>query len=144
MSGTAIGRTRACLIQSDTVYELSTTCPSESVAHQLADRIVDARLAACVQIAGPIQSVYRWQGTVHREVEFKLTAKTLGRCLPLLQALVLEHHPYQVPEWIVSRVALVSPSYQEWIREQIIANVQTVGADPPIPKVTLGPDDERT
>ena len=101
------------------IVELSTTTETFEQAQMLARLMVESQLAACVQITGPIQSVYRWQGAVCEVTEFRCVAKSTQSCIERLMALVDERHPYDVPELLVVEVVGCSPAYAQWIVEQL-------------------------
>jgi periplasmic divalent cation tolerance protein len=82
---------------------------------------VVAHEAACVQIAGPITSHYRWEGKHEHATEFRLTFKCLPAHLAALETHILAQHPYQMPEWIVVSAAHVTQKYLSWAR----ANAQS-------------------
>ena len=67
--------------------EVLTTTGDHQTAETLARDLVERRLAACVQIGGPLNSVYRWQGEIHREPEILLLVKTAARLYPQVQAI---------------------------------------------------------
>lgn len=91
-----------------------TTVGSRPDADRLATDAVAQGLAACVQIDGPINSHYRWQGKPERSEEFRLTFKCVPDRLRALQDRVLTTHPYETPEWIVVRAEQVSEKYLSW------------------------------
>ncbi len=93
-----------------------TTVATRSDADRLAAETVSRRLAACVQIDGPIASHYLWQGVAERTEEFRLTFKLLPAQLPALETFVLAHHPYDIPEWIVVPADRVGEKYLSWAR----------------------------
>jgi periplasmic divalent cation tolerance protein len=84
-------------------------------AARLAEMLVGARLAACVQIMPEMESVYRWQGTVQREPEFLLLAKTLRSNFTELEREVRALHSYETPEIIALPVIAASAPYMEWL-----------------------------
>ena len=98
---------------------VTTTAPDEATARQIAKALVESRLAACVQVSGPITSVYRWQGAVETSPEWLCTAKTTEACWPGIERLVAEHHPYDTPELIATPIAHASAGYGAWLREQV-------------------------
>jgi periplasmic divalent cation tolerance protein len=75
---------------------LVTTVGDAEAARRLARAAVEQRLAACVQI-GTIASVYRWQGTLHEEPEWRILFKTSEARAPALRKWILEQHPYALP-----------------------------------------------
>ena len=91
-----------------------TTGETREQAESLAKGLVEARLAACVQIEGPITSHYRWDGHLQQAQEHRLTVKFLpGRQLEI-EAWVLNRHPYEIPEWLVVRAEHVAEKYLSW------------------------------
>jgi periplasmic divalent cation tolerance protein len=93
-----------------------TTVASRADADRLAADAIARNAAACVQIDGPIQSHYRWEGKAEQAEEFRLAFKCLPEQLPALERSVLEHHPYEVPEWIVVRAERVAEKYLSWAK----------------------------
>lgn len=93
-----------------------TTVATRADAERLAGEIINHRLAACVQVEGPVTSVYRWEEKVQREEEFRLCLKFLPEQASALSAWVHAHHPYQAPEWIVVPAAEVGEKYLSWAR----------------------------
>lgn len=99
-------------------YQVNTTLESEADAARLAAALVDERLAACVQVSGPVASVYRWNGAVTRAAEWLCTAKTAETRLPALLARIRELHPYEQPEIIATSITAGDPAYLEWVRQE--------------------------
>ena len=93
---------------------LSTTVDRQEVARELARQIVDRRLAACVQ-AVPIHSTYRWKDEVRAENEVLLLSKTTRSRSAALKAWLLAHHPYEVPEIVITPVLDGSDDYLGWL-----------------------------
>ena len=91
-----------------------TTTDSTDAAAQLARQVVEARLAACVQVV-PIHSVYRWQGAVQEEAEVLLVMKTQASLFPGLEAFIKERHTYETPEIVALPIVAGSPEYLGWI-----------------------------
>jgi periplasmic divalent cation tolerance protein len=96
-----------------------TTFPAEGDATALAGTLVAERLAACVNLLPPMQSVYRWQGKVEQAEERQLIIKTTAASVDRLQARLMELHPYDVPEFLVLSVSDGSESYLRWVRESV-------------------------
>jgi len=92
-----------------------TTVPTREEADRLAADAVGARLAACVQVEGPLRSHYIWEGQVQAEEEYRLTFKLAAAQEPALRAWLHGRHPYAVPQWLACPAALVSPAYQAWV-----------------------------
>jgi periplasmic divalent cation tolerance protein len=93
-----------------------TTVPNLLAANELAAAIIKARLAACVQVEGPITSHYVWEGVEEKAEEYRLTIKTLPAQAEALQLWIHERHPYQIPEWVVVQAEHVSEKYLSWAR----------------------------
>ena len=103
----------------DQVRIILTTVGSHEKAEELARALVDRRLAACVNILGPIRSIYRWKGGVENEQEYLLLVKTTAeRCSDLAVAFK-ELHPYELPELVELDVARGSAAYLSWVFEQV-------------------------
>ncbi len=88
-------------------------------AEALAEALVERRLAACVNVTGPIRSIYRWQGRVEREEERLLVIKTSRRRWPELREGLARLHPYEVPEIIALPLADGAPAYLRWVEESL-------------------------
>ena len=97
------------------------TIESLDAAEHLAATLVEARLAACVNVIEGIRSIYRWQGAVERDTEVLLVIKTTrGRFAELRERLLAEH-PYDVPELIALDVTDGAAAYLDWIRSEASA-----------------------
>ncbi len=96
-----------------------TTTPTLALARSLAGSLVEERLAACVQVVGPVQSTYRWQGRVISSREWLVVAKTTGSRLRRLFSAVTSRHPYDTPELIALPVAVGSKRYLDWLRSEV-------------------------
>ncbi len=93
------------------------TTPSLEEAETLAAGLVEARLAACVNIVPQVRSVYRWQGAVQKESEALMVCKTMVTHWETLREWVSQHHSYDVPEIIQIPINAGASSYLDWIRE---------------------------
>ena len=96
-----------------------TTLATAEDAAQFANKLVQLRLAACVNIVGPIRSIYRWQGEIHDDPEYLLLIKTTRECGQELESIFAELHPYDLPERVDLRVEGGSESYLQWLLEQV-------------------------
>lgn len=92
-----------------------TNLPDEASAQALAEQLVGARLAACVNQLAPCRSVYRWEGEVVNEVEVPLLIKTTRTRLAALQDAIRRAHPYELPEIIAVPVESGLPGYLAWV-----------------------------
>ena len=100
----------------DELILILTTMPDDSRADELAEALVGEKLAACVNVHGPMVSTYRWKGAVERETERQIVIKTTRTRLPALEARLKTLHPYELPEWIVLG-AEASAAYGRWVME---------------------------
>jgi len=96
-----------------------TTCGSEEEAQKIARELVERRVAACVNIVSPIQSVYRWQGKVESATEWLLLIKTSAEKFAAVRDAIGELHSYDLPECIMVSIEDGSPEYLKWIEENI-------------------------
>jgi periplasmic divalent cation tolerance protein len=81
--------------------------------------LVEERLAACVNVLPPMRSTYRWKGMVEQDDERQIVIKTTADRIETLRARVRELHPYEMPEFIVLRVADGERGYLDWISESV-------------------------
>lgn len=92
-----------------------TNLPDADSAHALAGALVEARLAACVNILAPCRSVYRWQGRTESAEEVPVLIKTTAARYPALEAAIRARHPYELPEIIAVPVDRGLPEYLAWV-----------------------------
>jgi periplasmic divalent cation tolerance protein len=95
-----------------------TTAPADGRADELAQRLVDERLAACASVSPPMVSVYRWKGRLEREAERQIVVKTTRDRLAALEGRLKEIHSYDLPEFLVLAVDQGSAAYLGWVVEQ--------------------------
>lgn len=96
-----------------------TTAPDRALANELADKIVRAKLAACVQILPQMTSVYYWEGDVQRDEEHLLLIKTSAEKYADLEGFIKENHTYDVPEIAAIETEKVSRQYREWLERYL-------------------------
>ncbi len=99
--------------------QVQTTAGSEKEAERLAAALVERRLAACVQVIGPIVSRYRWQGEVEQAHEWLCLAKTEAERYAELEAAIRELHSYEEPEVIATPIVAGSARYLDWLGENV-------------------------
>ncbi|HTY02989.1 MAG TPA: divalent-cation tolerance protein CutA [Rhodocyclaceae bacterium] len=92
-----------------------TNLPDANTARSLADHLVSARLAACVNILAPCQSVYRWQGKIENAEEVPLLIKTTSGRYAEVEAAICARHPYELPEIVAVPLSRGLPGYLGWI-----------------------------
>lgn len=100
------------------LVEIRTTCPSREVAESLAGRLVQARLAACVQIDGPVRSTYEWRGALETADEWRCTCKTTAARAAACANAIAMGHPYETPEIITAAIE-ASEAYAAWVRSSV-------------------------
>ena len=105
-------------MQADHLLLVQTTFEQRIHAEELSVDLIEKHLAACVQISGPVSSVYRWKGELQHEEEYILTAKTFGEYYEKVAACIEKNHPYEVPEIIAIPVTSCSDAYLKWFKEQ--------------------------
>lgn len=94
---------------------VSSTTDSEGAARELAVKAVEAKLGACAQIVGPITSVYRWEGEVRTDTEWRVEIKTAADRVASLVELLKVNHSYDVPEIIATPIEGGSEEYLSWL-----------------------------
>ena len=101
------------------VFLVLSTFGDHASAETCAQYLVKHRHAACVQIDGPIRSVYQWKGEIEAEEEFRLLVKTSSQALDECVAALQKQHPYDLPEIVVLN-ASASAAYASWVSEQTL------------------------
>jgi periplasmic divalent cation tolerance protein len=104
-------------VPSDQFVIVLTTLPVEGDAEQFASRLVEERLAACVNVLPPMRSVYRWKDAVERADERQLVIKTTSERVTALEARIRELHSYEVPEFVVIPIVQGSAAYLSWLSD---------------------------
>jgi periplasmic divalent cation tolerance protein len=95
-----------------------TNLPDRAAAEQLADLLVEKRLAACVNILAPCRSVYRWEGAVQHDEEHPMLIKTTAERYPELEKALRAGHPYELPEIVAVPIERGLPAYLEWVASE--------------------------
>lgn len=98
-----------------------TTTDSAEKAEALARGAVEARLAACAQVSGPVTSVYHWKQAVETSEEWQVLFKTTEQRYDALEAHLLAAHDYETPEIVATPVVRGSAAYLEWIAAETAA-----------------------
>ena len=99
--------------------QVLTTVPSREAAQMIADTLLHGRLAACVQIVGPIESRYWWQGKIEAAEEWQCLAKSRLNLYARLEEAIRANHPYEVPEIIVTRIETGNAAYLDWLQSEL-------------------------
>lgn len=96
---------------------LLNTCPDAETAERLATLLVENKLAACVNIVSGLTSVYRWQGKLHRDQEHLLIIKSTQARYGELERLLVDNHPYELPELVAVPIEQGLTDYLAWITD---------------------------
>lgn len=94
-----------------------TTFPDLEKARQIGTVLVERQLAACVNLNPKAESIYRWEGKVQNDAEVVAIIKSTSSKILELEAVLLELHPYGVPEFLVFEVEQGSEAYLKWLGE---------------------------
>jgi len=103
-------------------YQVLTALESKDDAATLARTLLESRAAACVQIVGPVESHYWWQGEIQTEQEWLCQIKTAADTLDRLMTLIRDSHPYDTPEITATAIVHGSMDYLSWIVEETRAS----------------------
>ena len=99
----------------ESFLQVTTTTDSQEQSQELAAAVVKARLAACAQVSGPIQSTYWWKDEIEISQEWMCVMKTTAARYPALEEFIKSRHPYETPEIVASQITVGSQEYLEWI-----------------------------
>jgi periplasmic divalent cation tolerance protein len=99
--------------------QVITTTARKDEAERMAAALVEARLAACVQIVGPITSIYRWQGKLEQSQEWQCWIKSREDLFDKLAEAIRAVHPYEVPEILAVPVVAGSQAYLNWLGQEL-------------------------
>jgi periplasmic divalent cation tolerance protein len=100
--------------------QVLTTTDSRELAEKIGQALVERRLAACVQIAGPVKSVYRWQRQIETAEEWQCWIKTTRERFAQVEQAIRELHTYSVPEIIATPIVAGSADYLTWLGREAI------------------------
>ena len=101
------------------VIQIQTTTGDQSEAQRLAEQLVQRRLAACVQVSGPITSTYRWKQQLEKSEEWLCTIKTQADMYDRVESAIRELHSYDEPEILALPVTAGSPGYLKWVSDEL-------------------------
>jgi periplasmic divalent cation tolerance protein len=109
-----------CYIEAMLDYiQVVTTTERREDADRIARMLVEARLAACVQVVGPITSTYRWHGTIESTQEWQCWAKSHRGLYAKIEEAIRQVHPYEIPEILVIPVVAGSAGYLAWLAGEV-------------------------
>ena len=93
--------------------------PDIDTAEKIAERLVQSHLAACVNILFPCKSIYHWNNGVQKSQEIPMIIKTVTTLYPQLEAMILELHPYEIPEILALDTTDGLPGYCDWVEQSV-------------------------
>lgn len=96
-----------------------THLPDQDCAKKMAQALVKAHLAACVNIGGAVESVYEWQGNIESQTEFPLQIKTTHACYQQVESMILNMHPYELPDIVTLNINGGTHAYLQWVNGQV-------------------------
>ena len=99
--------------------QVATTVATEKEAAEIAGLLIEKRLAACVQVVGPITSHYRWQGKIETAAEYLCLAKSRVALYSEIEAAIKAVHAYEVAEIIATPIIAGSKEYLAWHRAEV-------------------------
>ena len=105
-------------------------CGSNEEAERNARALVEARLAACVNILGPVRSIYRWEGKLNDDQEVLLLIKTSRALFDQVRRTVEKAHSYEVPEVICLPIIDGAPNYLNWLADSVAESPQPTAPAP--------------
>jgi len=106
-------------VSENNLHIVLVTGPSVEDAREIASAILQARVAACVNIIPGLESHYWWDGELKQDPEVLLLIKTTEAKLKELQKVVLENHPYDTPEFVAFPASAVAEKYMAWVRDSV-------------------------
>jgi periplasmic divalent cation tolerance protein len=104
----------------ESYIQVITTTEKRQDAEKIAGILVDGKLAGCVQIVGPMTSIYRWKGQVETAEEWQCIIKSRHDLYEDIEKAIKSVHPYEVPEIIAVPLLKINRDYQEWLDSVLI------------------------
>ncbi|HOX29960.1 MAG TPA: divalent-cation tolerance protein CutA [Candidatus Paceibacterota bacterium] len=100
--------------------QISTTFANRSDAESVAKILAGKKLSACVQISGPVTSIYRWKGKIEKSKEWLCVIKTRRSLYKSMEKAIKSVHPYELPEIIATPIIEGSKEYLGWIQKEVL------------------------
>lgn len=98
---------------------VTTTCGRKEDAERIAINVLEKRLAACVQLSGPVTSSYWWDQKISIDTEYLVTMKSDRYLFEKLTDAIRAVHPYEVPEIIAVDIVAIDEGYRQWLRAEL-------------------------
>jgi len=100
------------------IINITTTGDNRDIIEDIGKKLVEMRLAACAQIAGPIKSIYRWKGKMEEAEEWYCILKSTENLYKKAEEAILKLHPYELPEITAVRIEDALPEYVQWVMDE--------------------------
>jgi periplasmic divalent cation tolerance protein len=104
----------------ESYIQLTTTTAKKEDAEKIAFYLVDRKIAACVQVAGPITSIYRWKGNIETAEEWQCIIKSRKNLYDEIEKAIRAVHTYEVPEIIAIPIVAGSGDYLKWLQGELV------------------------
>jgi periplasmic divalent cation tolerance protein len=104
----------------ESYIQVVTTTENRQDAEKISGILIEKKLAGCIQIAGPITSVYRWKGQVETAEEWQCIIKSRSNLYGDIEKAIKSVHPYEVPEIIALPLLKISMDYRDWLESVLI------------------------
>lgn len=105
------------------VVQIITTVASKDEGERIARALLEQRLAACVQLVGPISSLYWWQGKIEHSEEWLCIVKSEQRLFAQIEHTIKSLHSYEVPEVLAVPVSAGSDAYFQWLHKELLSSL---------------------
>jgi periplasmic divalent cation tolerance protein len=102
--------------------QVITTTEKKEEAVKIARMLIEKRLAACVQVVGPVFSTYRWKGNIEQADEWQCLIKSRQDLFGKLAEAIKAVHPYETPEIIATEISAGSDGYLKWLHDELTAS----------------------
>jgi periplasmic divalent cation tolerance protein len=96
-----------------------TSYPDENLAQDLAQKLIEKKLAACCWLEPKHKSIYQWQNKIHTEFEYKVIIKTKADRYCEIEAFIRAHHPFEVPAIFSIEAKDIDKNYKSWLQESV-------------------------
>jgi periplasmic divalent cation tolerance protein len=101
--------------------QITTTTDTEELAIRIAEKLLEKKIAACVQVSGPITSIYEWKGKIENAREWYCVIKTRKNLYQKVEVAIKTLHPYEVPEIIALPILEGYKGYLDWMTQVVRA-----------------------
>jgi periplasmic divalent cation tolerance protein len=108
----------------ETFIQVMTATDKREDAERIARSLVEMRLAGCVQIVGPVTSIYRWKGKIETAGEWLCLIKSREDHFGAIEEAIRSLHPYETPEIIALPIAAGSRNYLDWLRNELASSCE--------------------